>query len=241
MHVTEGHLLGGKVRYAQPATGFRSGLEPVLLAAAVPAQPGEQVLEGGSGAGAALLCLAARVPGIAGVGVEQDPGLADLANRNATANAASTLSFIAARLEDAELPGPFDHAMANPPYHAPAGTSSPDATRNGAKRAYPGLLAAWARLLGRTLRRHGTLTLILPAAHLADCLQALEAAHCPASAVLPLWPKSGRAAKLMLVQGRRLGRTPLRLLHGLVLHRQDGGFTPEAEAILRDGASLRWD
>ena len=54
MEVTQGHLLGGRVRYAQPRSGFRSGIEPVLLAAAVPARPGERVLEAGSGAGAAL-------------------------------------------------------------------------------------------------------------------------------------------------------------------------------------------
>jgi tRNA1Val (adenine37-N6)-methyltransferase len=53
MVTTEGHLLGGRIRYRQPDTGFRSGLEPVLLAASVPARPGEHVLEAGTGAGAA--------------------------------------------------------------------------------------------------------------------------------------------------------------------------------------------
>ena len=60
MDTTEGTLLGGRVRYAQPARGYRTGIEPVLLAAAVPAVPGQAVLEAGTGAGAALLCLAAR-------------------------------------------------------------------------------------------------------------------------------------------------------------------------------------
>ena len=70
MDVTEGHLLGGRVRYAQPRVGYRTGIEPVLLAAAVAARAGERVLEAGCGAGAGLLCLAARVPGITGLGVE---------------------------------------------------------------------------------------------------------------------------------------------------------------------------
>jgi len=65
---THGHLLGGSVQYAQPRHGFRSGIEPVLLAASVPAKAGDRVLEGGSGAGAALLCVAARVAGVDGVG-----------------------------------------------------------------------------------------------------------------------------------------------------------------------------
>ena len=83
---TDGHLLDGRVRYVQPRHGFRSGIEPVLLAAAVPARAGDRVLEGGSGAGAALLCLAARVPGVRGLGIEQDPALVTLAKRNAAAN-----------------------------------------------------------------------------------------------------------------------------------------------------------
>lgn len=240
MRFTEGHLLGGRVRYTQPAEGFRSGIEPVLLAAAVPARPGERVLEGGSGAGAALLCLAARVPDIVGVGIEQDAALAALAADNAAANRFDHLTFPAAPLETADLSGPFDHAMANPPYHPPGGSVSPDPARDKAKRARSGLLADWTERLCRGLRRRGSLTLILPATRLPECLGAMQAAHCPAVAVLPLWPKQGRPAKLVLVQGRRFGRTPLRLLPGLVLHNADGEFTLQAQDVLSDGAALDW-
>ncbi len=86
METTDGYLLGGRVRYAQPKAGFRSGIEPVLLAAAIPARPGEHVLEAGTGAGAGLLCLAARVPGLTGVGIERDPGLTAIAAANGVAN-----------------------------------------------------------------------------------------------------------------------------------------------------------
>jgi tRNA1(Val) A37 N6-methylase TrmN6 len=55
-------FLDGKVRVEQSATGFRSGLDAVMLAAAVPARPGQAALELGAGAGTASLCLAARVP-----------------------------------------------------------------------------------------------------------------------------------------------------------------------------------
>jgi tRNA1(Val) A37 N6-methylase TrmN6 len=46
---TAGTLLGGRVSYRQFAAGHRSGFEPVFLAAAVPAQAGERVLEAGTG------------------------------------------------------------------------------------------------------------------------------------------------------------------------------------------------
>ena len=33
MELTDGTLLGGRLRYVQPARGWRTGIEPVLLAA----------------------------------------------------------------------------------------------------------------------------------------------------------------------------------------------------------------
>lgn len=236
--VTQDHLLNGRVSYAQPAEGFRAGIEPILLAAAVPARPGEHVLEGGSGAGAALLCLAARVPDLRGLGVERDAGLVSLATRNAAANGATGLAFLAADVTAMSGIGRFDHALANPPYHPAHGTVSPSAARMQAKRGQPGLLSAWARALGAPLRHHGTLTFILVAGSLPECFVAMAEAGCPASAVLPLWPKQCRPAKLVLAQGVKGGRAAPRLLRGLVLHEADGGFTPAAEAILRGGAPL---
>ena len=135
---TDGHLLDGRVRYAQPRRGFRSGIEPVLLAAAIPARPGSRVLEGGSGAGAALLCLAARVPGVQGLGIEQDPALVALAQQNAAANGWPDLRFMAADIASLPALDGFDHACANPPYHSDAGTPSPDTSRRAAKRAASG-------------------------------------------------------------------------------------------------------
>ena len=239
METTEGHLLGGRVRYAQPRAGFRSGIEPVLLAAFLPARAGEFVLEGGSGAGAGLLCLAARVPGLRGMGIEQDPALVALARANADANAQAGLTFQEGDIRHAA--GDFDHAFANPPYHPAGGTASPDPGREDAKRAGPGALAAWTEALGRHLRPRGTLTLILPAGGAPEVLAAMAAAGVGGGVLLPLWPKPGRAAKLVLLRGTKGGKAPFRVLAGLTLHQAEGGFTMEAEKILRDGAALSSD
>lgn len=234
--VTDGTLLGGRVRYGQPATGFRSGIEPVLLAACVPARPGERVLEGGIGAGAALLCLAARVPGVLGVGVERDLVLVGIAAANARANALSGLRMVAGDVCAAPARG-FDHAMANPPYHAPEGTPSAVAARERAKRGEAGLLERWIGGLASALRYRGTLTLVIPAALVGEALAAAERWGCGSPALFPLWPRAGEPAKLVLLRWVRGGRGPFRLLAGLVLH--DGaGFTPEADAVLRDGAPI---
>ncbi len=236
--VTEGTLLGGRVRFAQPVQGYRVAIDPVLLAAAVPAAPGQHVLEGGLGAGAAALCLLARVPGACVTGIEIDPTLAAIAARNAAANEA------ALTVETADLlrfrQGRFDHAMANPPYQrSDSGSASPVPSRRRADReATPDALAAWVGALSRRLTPRGTLTLVLPAARLSDAAQAMRAAGLGAIVLLPLWPHAGEAANRVLLQGRKAARGPDRVLPGLVLHQADGRFTPDAQAVLRDGAPL---
>jgi tRNA1(Val) A37 N6-methylase TrmN6 len=238
MDLTEGHLLGGRVRYAQPRAGFRSGIEPVLLAAAVPVRPGQRVLEAGSGAGAALLCLAARVAGISGLGVERDPALVAIAARNAADNSWHGLAFLTADIAEAPDIGRFDHAFANPPYHDALSTASPDAVRDAARRAPPDLFATWAAAMGRRLRPRGTLTWIVTAAVLPACIAALTEAGCAPSVLLPLWPRAGQDAKLVLLRGVKGGRGRFRVLPGVALHAETGGFTPDAEAILRHGSAL---
>ena len=73
--LTEDRLLGGRIRLRQPASGYRVAIDPVFLAAAVPAAPHQTVLDVGCGAGAAMLCLAARVPQSRIVGLEMQRDL----------------------------------------------------------------------------------------------------------------------------------------------------------------------
>jgi tRNA1Val (adenine37-N6)-methyltransferase len=47
--LTRDAFLCGKLHLWQPRTGFRAATDPVLLAAACPAQPGDSVLDLGTG------------------------------------------------------------------------------------------------------------------------------------------------------------------------------------------------
>jgi tRNA1(Val) A37 N6-methylase TrmN6 len=238
-HLTEGTLLGGAVRYAQPAAGYRTGIEPVFLAASVPALRGERVLEAGTGAGAALLCLAHRVAGITGLGVEIEPAMAAIATGNLAANgrqdAITILTGDIGALADGA--GAVDHAMANPPWHDDAGSRPSGALRQRAKMASGGLAAAWIAAMAKAVRARGTLTLILPPRAVPESLGALAAAGCGSALLFPLWPKPGREARIVLLQAIKGARGDFRLLPGLVLH-DDAGYTEAAEAILRRGAAL---
>jgi tRNA1(Val) A37 N6-methylase TrmN6 len=213
---TQGTLLGGRVIYDQPLDGYRTGIEPVLLAASI----------------------AARAPGVSGSGVEQEPALAGLARSNAAANGFSALLFEAADLLTLPYGAPFDHAMANPPWYGPGATASPDPLRDAAKRGRTGLLHGWASSLSGHLRHGGSLTFILRTEALAEAMAAFTAAGCGSLAILPLWPRAERPARIVLLRGIRSGRGGSVVLPGLVLHGSGKGFTDEADRILRDGGAL---
>jgi len=234
---TDGTLLGGRVSYRQFAKGHRSGFEPVLLAAAIPAKPGEKILEAGCGAGAALLCLAHRVPGVIGRGIEIDSALAALANENFKNNSLTNI-----HAEQADIttlpPNPiFDHSMANPPWHDSASTTSPDVNRALAHHAGPGVLAAWVAALAACLKPRGTITLILPAPAFAEAATCLATLGCGGISLLPLWPRSGQPAKQIIISATRGAKTPAKILPGLILH-DESGITPAADAILREAQPL---
>jgi tRNA1(Val) A37 N6-methylase TrmN6 len=244
---TRDAFLGGRVRAWQPRAGFRSGVDAVLLAAAVDATAGDRVLDLGCGAGVAVLCLAARVPGIVAAGLEVQPAYADLAQRNA-AEAGIALDVHVGSV--AAMPGAlrglrFDHILTNPPYFAAHAPRAEDPGRDAA-RAESVALGDWVTAAGKRLSPGGRLTLIQRAERLPEILAACSDAHLGSVALRPLAPRGGRPARLVLVQARKGGRAAFRLLAPLVLHAGDrhpgdrDHYTPEATAILRDGSCLSW-
>lgn len=238
---TEDRLLDGRVILRQPATGYRAAIDPVLLAAAVPAKPGEHVLELGCGPGAAALALATRLPEIRVTGLERDPYLAGLCQANADANdLAGRLSVLAGDLlaPPPEIAGGgFDHVMANPPYlEAARADLSPDPGRRAANAEGEAVLEDWVAAALAAVRHKGWITLIQRADRV-DALIAVFAGQAGAITILPLWPKAGAPAKRVIVRARKGVRSPSSLLPGLVLH-DDDGYTAAADAVLRDVASL---
>jgi tRNA1(Val) A37 N6-methylase TrmN6 len=207
-----------------------------MLAAAVPAKPGQAALELGAGSGAASLCLAGRVPHLTVAGVEIDSALATVANRNAAVNGVNArVSFTAADIFalPPELKRDFDLVLANPPFHGD-GQMSPDPARAIAL-ADSGKLANWLKLgLQRTVSG-GYFTLILRADRLDEALAALPRGGV---SMYPLWPRAGESAKRVILLVRKGSVTPIKLLPGLILHAASGDYTPEADAVLRCGEAL---
>jgi tRNA1(Val) A37 N6-methylase TrmN6 len=238
---TQDTLLDGRVALIQRAHGHRAGTDAVLLAAAMRPDPGSRIADFGAGSGAVGLMAAQRAGGASLYLVERDAELADLCRLNALANglAPTTLPICADLLRGPVL----DHAsidliFTNPPFferdEAPV---SPDPARSDAHVMQRGRQGAWLAAAIRALRPRGRLALIQRADRLGICLSALEVGM-GAITVIPVHPRADAPASRILVTAIKGARTPLRLRPPLILHRPEGGFTPQAEAIHRGLADL---
>jgi len=242
IQLSEDTLLGGRVRIRQPVDGARASIDPVFLAAAVPVEPGELVLDIGCGTGAAMLCVAAREPQCRVVGLERQRELVRIAGDNVILNGMETR--VSAMIGDLLQPPPrisagaFDHVLANPPYLERArANEQPNPARAEATIEGDAALGDWIRFALSMAKPKGTITLV----HRADRIDAVLGqinGRAGEVVVYPLWPGLGKPASRILVRARKQVAAPARLAVGMMLHETDGRFTQAAEAVLRGGEAL---
>lgn len=244
--LTDDAFLGGRLRLLQPRSGYRAGIDPVLLAASVPARAGESVLDMGCGVDTALYCLASRVPGLILHGLEVDAATADLARQNAERNGLAAhihRGDVAARPPDLRSLD-FDYVVTNPPYYkAATRTRANDPSREMALSGAD--MVAWCDACIRRLKPGGRLTLIQDAEALPDLLCALDP-RVGGIEVKPLAPREGMPARRVLLTATKGSRATFRLhpptaLHVGTSHEVDANsYVPEISAVLRNGAAFSW-
>ena len=247
----ETRLLDGRVACLQPINGYRTAIDPVLLAASIDAKAGERVLDVGSGTGAASLCLASRVRGVEITGIEIQPEYAGLARKSAElSGVADQINFVTADLS--ELPKDdkfreFDHVMTNPPYvESGRGRVPPDTLKARATVESHVDLCSWIAHCLKMTRSRGTFTII----HRADRLEHIMPSIYGVLGhivVFPLWPsrinkdkQGGVNANRVIISGRKGIKSPGVLSSGIAMHEKNSGvYTDEVRSILSDRASLK--
>ena len=244
-NITVDLFLGGKLLVFQPSSGYRAGIDPVLLAASLPVKAGQRVLELGCGVGVASLCLMRRVAGVGVSGIEFNPSLADLARRNGRKNGLSLHVFDGdiSHMPRDLMAQSFDHVMANPPYFDRSRGSRAQNQDRERARGEDTPLSVWMNAAARRVKPKGYVHFIFPTERLVDLLSALPK-YMGSVQVIPFVPRQGCGSDLMILQARHSGRAPFKLLPQIVLHKaqehikDSDDYTAQVSRVLRDGEGL---
>ncbi|MCA8902355.1 MAG: methyltransferase domain-containing protein [Hyphomonas sp.] len=240
--VTEDTVYQGRVHLVQPETGFRTGTDSLLLAAALSDKVSyKAMLDVGCGCGGALLPAVYRVDCALTVGVDIVDHMVDLARAGIARNGFSERVRVEQGEASAWVKGhenAFDLVFSNPPYFEPGRISAPG---EGKAAAYLESLdlAGWVKAMVFAARPKAPVVMIHRAAELARILAAFDK-QTGEITVLPIASKPGEEARRVLVRGRKgLKRGPVRLLAPLVTHEADGSASPALDAVRR-GEGIDW-
>ena len=238
-NITQDSILKGKVLISQYKDGYRMAVDTVLLAASIRGDRGGKALDLGCGVGGAMLCLAQRCPDLHIDGLELQPHLAELAQKNITDNGyegrmqvfeGDILSPPAEIKNDS-----YDHVFANPPFlQDDRGHHPPHGSKRIAHVESHTSLTDWVKTALKLVKTKGSLTFVQRADRLADLLAALDG-QAGEITVFPIWPKAGQDANRVIVQARKGIKTPLVMAPGLVLHTAGDRYTDVAQAIMEGG------
>ena len=237
--LTRDAFLGGRLHLYQPKRGYRAGIDPVLLAASVPAKAGQSVLDLGCGVGTAALCLGVRVPGLDLHGVERDQDYAALAELNGLTVTQADLASLPKEL----LQRSFDHVLANPPFFDRNASTKAESHLREAAHGEETPLADWVDAAARRAGPRGMIHFIHRMSRLPE-LMSLVAPRLGGVTVLPIQTRSTKEAKLFILHAQKDARADFKLLPPLILHDgpvhvADGeSYTSEINEVLRNGSAL---
>ena len=233
--VTHDTLLRGRVKLIQPVCGFRSSLDPVLLAGFIHAPYGH-FLDIGCGTGALSFLLLARDPAATGLGVEIQPRLAGLATQSVAANGFGTrFGVVAADVRDAGIvpAAAFVLVASNPPFRPLGqGVLPPHAERSLAHHEVALTLAEWLAVAEASLRPDGRLAAIYPADRLDEMRAALAARGLTITRLRMVHAQAGARASRFCFEARRSELvTETQTEAPLVVHEQ-GKYSAEVRHML---------
>ena len=240
--LSEDSLLNNKISILQPITGHRSGTDAVLLAASVPESG--YLVDVGASTGAVGLMASLKSKNRPVWFVEQNEILGDICRRNVFNNNLDpshvlTVSiFNKKTLAEQGLSAlSADCVATNPPFfEAHTVRNSPDQGKSDAYILKEGTFKDWILACARLIKPKGYLCLIHKAEYVGEILETLSPLFGEINLRF-IHPHEDKPAHRVVIRARKHSGAPIKIKFPLVLHTDQGTFTPEA-ASLHSGEKL---
>ncbi len=227
----------GRLRVAQPRSGYRFSIDAVLLAHLAGVRRDDVVLELGTGCGIVALIMAYRRKQVRVYAVEIQPELAQLADRNVAANGMQARIRVFAtdmrRLSREAIPERVSLVVTNPPYRSVgSGRRCADPQRAVAREEIAVTLDEVLLTARRMLFKTGRLSVIYPAARAVDLLARLRHFGLEPKKLHLIHARPGSDAVLVLAEAVKAGRPGLCVPSPLYIYDAGGGYSPAVAAML---------
>ncbi|MBB4826792.1 tRNA1(Val) A37 N6-methylase TrmN6 [Sporosarcina luteola] len=232
------YLLAEDLRIIQSPSVFSFSLDAVLLAkfAYVPIRSGK-IVDLCTGNGAIPLFLSARTNAHI-IGIELQEKLADMAKRSVTYNQLEDQIDI---LQDnvihiADVIGyeKYDTITCNPPYFPAIDASEKNIREHVAiaRHEIHLTLEQAVRSASELAKQGGKVAFVHRPGRLLDIVTAMRANRLEPKRIRFVYPKEGKEANTLLIEGMKDGKPDLKILPPLYVYGPDGEYTEEVRRML---------
>lgn len=232
------YLLAEDLRIIQSPSVFSFSLDAVLLArfAYVPLKRGK-VVDLCTGNGAIPLFLSARTE-VPIIGVELQERLVHMAMRSVSYNNLDDrISILHGDVK--EIPAQlgfekYDVVTCNPPYFPAHELSDKNISEHMAiaRHELHLTLDESVEAASKLLKQGGKAAFVHRAGRLIDIITAMRANRLEPKRVRLVYPKAGKEANTLLIEGIKDGKPDLKILPPLIVYGEDGEYTEEVRALL---------
>lgn len=223
-------LVRNQMGIIQPVSGYRFGMDSVLLAHFAAQAPAHTILDLGTGCGVIALLLAARLPEAMVAGVEIQHEQAERALRSVQANKlVDRVQIIIGDLKDGTIleHGHYDLVTANPPFFVKGrGRLPADESVAVSRHEIKCSLADIFVTAARCLIANGRFCLILPPNRHQEALQLATGAKFRLVRMRAVYPRDEQPANLLLMEFKKMPVvSELVIEPPLVVYQADGSYT----------------
>jgi len=234
VQLTDDSLFDGRLICRQHRNGYRFSVDAVLISHFCKPPGSANVLDLGCGSGIISLILCYRYPQVSITGLELQPSLARLAQKNSADNMFqdrfAVLPGDLRIIQECLAPESFDLVVSNPPYRrAGSGRINREDECAIARHELTADMASVIRAAAFAVKNRGSVACIYPAERLAVLLARMEKNRLVPKRLQPVYsyPEDNRAG-LVMVEAVKNGGQGLDLLPPLYIYEfSDGPYSSE--------------
>jgi len=227
-----------RLKLLQKEKGYRSSLDPILLADFISAENGDRIIDLGTGNGIIAVLLALRYAKTTVIGIDIQNSLIELARKNVKLNNLQErveIKNLDIRDVNKSLASEsFDIVVGNPPYRKhKKGRLNPDPEKALARHELEITLDEYLKASKYLVKNKGKIILIYHPSRLMELLNEFEHLNIRSCRIQFIHSRIDKEAKMVMVEGIKNGKNDTTILKPLIVYEKIGEYSQEIRDIYK--------